>query len=442
MTRQKRVFRAIALSSAILVAVLTLACSCQLGNLINRATEVPPTVTPIVPTATLEPTQTPLPKPTETPTPVLITREMLLHTNEEAGIHIQYPAGWFVESEADVSYFGETEDADPVEGAVFAIFAGPLEDIEADIGPVESLEQIMTALVGEGFIPEGGEVGEYENLRPDVMVVSASWVDDFTEQPTNALLGVTLSGDWAGVMVGMTVAEEWEPHLAIFRAMAESVELFEPVVIEAVVRDVPGTVIDLEGELEFGSYRGWVDGEGDFQVVAEVTNIGNQTYDTYVDVYWRLLDANDDVLLEDSSYLDRPVLSSGETSSFWSFSWGSDLEGGTINDIVSFEMWLEVSEIERSEVMIQVVEHSGGLMVDEFIVEGTVSNNLDASVYDIYVYATLYDLSGNVVNVIYGWPDSDELAPGQQSSYTLSAWSDWEEAVDYGNVFATGSLIE
>ena len=438
--------RMITLSLAMLVAVTSMACTCQLCNLAGLATAIAPTGTPLAPTATPRPTKTPSPTPVPT-TPVPVIGEMSLHTNDEAGIQIQYPADWFVESEADGSYFAEAETGldmmDPSEGSIFAVFVGPLADIEAEVGTVESVEQLLDALLDEeGFIPEESEVGEYETLRPDVMVVPAHWVDEYTEQPWHVLLGVTLSGDRAGIMAGMTIAEEWEPHLEIFRAMAVSVELFEPIVIEVTTREVPGTAADLSGDLEFNSCRGWIDEEGDFQIVAEVSNVGNQTYNTYLDVYWRLLDASGDVLLEDDSFLDRPVLAPGEISSFWSFSWGSDLQTGTIDDVASFEVWLKLSDMERPEVMIEVVDHSGGPAADEFIVEGTVRNNLDSTVSDVYVYATLYDANGNVVNVLGGWPDSDELSPGEESAFTLSAWSDWEGAVDYGNVFVTGSPAE
>lgn len=438
------------ISLAILVAAVTLACSCQLGNLTKLATQVAPTRTMAVQTVIPEPTKPPL--PTRTPTRVPVAREMALHTNEEAGIHIQYPTAWFVESDTESSYFAEAETGldmmDPAEGPMFAVFAGPLAEIEADVGTIESVEQLLEALISEeGFIPEGGEVGEYETLRLDVMAVPAFWVDEYTEQPWHVLLAVTLSGERAGVMAGMTVAEEWEPHLDIFRAMAGSVELFEPTaqvvpteeVVEPEVREVPGTASGVDGALEFDSYRGWIDEEGDFQIVAELTNVSDQTYNTYIDVYWNLLDASGNVLLEDYSSPDRPILAPGEKTSFWSFSWGSDLEGGTIEDVASFEMWLEVSDLERFEVMVEVVEHSGDPTPDGFVVEGMVRNNLDSTVTGIYVYATLYDARGNVVNVLYGWPDNDELAPGEESTFTLSAWSDWEGAVDYGNVFAAGT---
>lgn len=442
--------RVMALSLAMLVAITTLACSCQLGNLTKLATQIAPTSTVAV--TTVSPALTKPPSPTATPMPTpppSVTTEMVLHTNEEAGFRIQYPAAWFVESEVDGSYFAEMEAGlytmDPTEGSVFAVFVGPLADIESEIGTVETLEQLMDALVGgEGFIPEGGEIGEYETLRADVLVAPASWVDETTDQPWHMLLGVTMSGERAGVMAGLTVAEAWQPHLDLFRTMAGSVELFEPVVreeptAEVVSREVPGTATGIEGALEFNSYRGWVDEEGDFQVVAELTNVGDETYNTYIDVYWRLLDAGGNVLLEDYSSPDRPILAPGEKSSFWSFSWGSDLESGTMDDVASFEMWLEVTDLERTEAIIEVVEHSGERTTDTFIVEGVVRNNLDSTVTGIYVYATLYDADGNVVNVLYGWPDTDELDPGEESPFSMSAWSDWEDAVDYGNVFATGS---
>lgn len=444
-----------ALSLAMLVAITTLACGCQLGNLTKLATQIAPTSTVAVATVSPVLTKPPSPTPATTPMPTRPpsgTTEMVLHTNEEAGFNIHYPATWFVESEVDGSYFSEVEAGlymmDPTEGPVFVVFAGPLADIESEIGTIETLAQLMDALVGgQGFIPEGGEVGEYEALRADVLVAPASWVDETTDQSWHMLLGVTMSGERAGVMAGLTVAEAWESHLDLFRTMAGSVELFEPVVqaeptaeiVQPVAREVPGAATSLEGALEFSSYRGWVDEEGDFQVVAELTNVGDETYSTYIDVYWRLLDAGGNVLLEDYSSLDRPVLAPGEKSSFWSFSWGSDLESGTMDDVASFEMWLEVTDLERTEAMIEVVEHSGERMTDTFVVEGVVRNNLDSTVTGIYVYATLYDADGNLVNVLYGWPDTDELAPGEESPFSMSAWSDWENAVEYGNVFAVGS---
>ena len=449
--------RMIALSVVMLVTAVTLACSCQLGDLTKLATQIAPTEALVVRTVAPKPTEvpSPTPKPTPVPTAAPVVEEMALHTNEEAGINIQYPAAWFMDSDTESSYFAADQAGlgmmSPAGGPVFAVFAGPLADIEADTGTIESAEQLLDALIAEtGFIPEGGEVGEYETLRPDVIVVPASWVDETTEQLWHVLLGATLSGERAGVMVGVTVADAWQPHLDIFRAMAGSVELFEPTVVvapteevvEPAVGEVPGTVMDLEGDLEFASYRGWIDEEGDFEIAAEVTNVGDQTYNTYIDVYWQLLDINGDILLEDNSYLDRPTLAPGEVSSFWSFSWGSDLETGTISDVTAFKMWLEVSDLERSEVMVEVVEHSGSLTEDSFVVEGTIRNNLDSTVSDLYVHVTLYDASGNVVNVLYGWPDSDVLAPGEESTFTLSAWSSWEGTVDYGNVFVTGNVAE
>jgi hypothetical protein len=229
--RSNSVHRVIVLALVMLVAVMTLACSCQLGNLIKSATEVAPTRTLVVETMTPKLTQPPA--PTETPTPVQAMGGMVPHTNEEAGFRIRYPAEWFADSDSESSYFAEAEESldmmDPAEGAVFAVFVGSLEEIEAEVGTIESVEQLMDALVSEeGFIPEGGELGEYEALRPDVMVVPAHWVDEDTEQPWHVRLGVVLSGERAGVMAGMTAAQEWEFYLDTFRAMAGSVELFEP----------------------------------------------------------------------------------------------------------------------------------------------------------------------------------------------------------------------
>ena len=325
MTKLNSVRRMVALSLAMLVAVITLACSCQLGNLTKLATEIAPTKAVVVQTAILKPTRAPAPTQTPTPVPtsVPVTGKMTLHTNEEAGLHIQYPADWFVESEAEGSYFAKAESGldtmDPTDGPVFGVFVGPLADIETGVGTIESVEQLMDALLSEeGFIPEGGEIGEYETLRPDVLVVPAHWVDKDTEQLWHVLLGVTISGKRAAVMAGVTAAEEWESYLDVFRTMAGSVELFEPTATPQVVptkevmkftaREVPGTATDLNGALEFNSYRGWMDEEGDFQIAAEVTNVSDRTYNTYIDVYWRLLDANGDVLLEDNSFLDLSLI--------------------------------------------------------------------------------------------------------------------------------------
>ncbi|MBC7250850.1 MAG: hypothetical protein H5T62_11260 [Anaerolineae bacterium] len=231
----KRGRRAMVLVLALFTAVVILACSCPLSNLTQLATEIVPTNTPVVALVTPKPTKpiAPSPTPTYTPVPGPGPADMIMHTNEDAGFSIQYPADWFVESDLEGSYFAQAESGlvlmDPSDGPIFAMFAGSLTDIEADVGTIESVEQLMNALVSEeGFIPEGGEVGDYESLRPDVIVAPAQWVDDYSEQLWHVLLGVTLSGERAGVMAGITIAEDWETDLDLFRVMAQSVELFEP----------------------------------------------------------------------------------------------------------------------------------------------------------------------------------------------------------------------
>ncbi|MFO7683197.1 MAG: PT domain-containing protein [Chloroflexota bacterium] len=235
---QSKHFRILAL---LLIAVLALALAACGGEEPTPTpeppppTEVPATNTP-EPTAvpTEEPTAVPTEVPTEEPTPEpAVDFEEL--SNDEAGLTISYPAGWVTDETLPgflvIASSQEALDSDEpgATDAVSLVLSGPAADFgEAD--PVEILNQFIPELDlgGEGL--REGPTAVSINGNPGATAI----VDGESSEgvPLTAYVAVVIDGDWAAVFVGTGPSEAEADFLPIFTAMADSIELREPVVSE------------------------------------------------------------------------------------------------------------------------------------------------------------------------------------------------------------------
>jgi hypothetical protein len=185
------------------------------------------------PTDTPEPapTDTPEPPPTEEPEPEV---ELTRFESAEAGYAIQYPAGWFTDGMAEFMTFASAEELldspDPgEEGGVVLVVVGTEGDFD-DPDPVAILQQMTDEI---GMVEEEGmEVVQAPTAVTlngnDGATTSFKGTTD-SGTPLSAYITVAKSGGQVIVMVAATPSATESEFQPIFEAMANSIEIFEPV---------------------------------------------------------------------------------------------------------------------------------------------------------------------------------------------------------------------
>lgn len=221
-----------------------------------------PTETPIPATNTPEPSPTPEPTNTPEPTPDPAAG-FVAFESPEGGFNLRYPEAWFSNELFGLAIFASAEELldspDPgEEGGVMVVITGPLEDFDDDFGtrdPVEVLNIAPEDLgIGEDtqFV-EGPTATTLNGQDAAVGVITATSDSGI---PLTAYLAVVVNEDvgQAAVLLGATPAETAEEYLPTFEAIANTLEITEPVAVEEPVDPDPGTgdLPPTEGFLLFG----------------------------------------------------------------------------------------------------------------------------------------------------------------------------------------------
>ena len=234
---------------AIFVLVLALAAC---GGEEPTPTPEPPTAEPtVVPPPTAEPTEVPtveptaeptaVPEPTEEPAPVVEFQEF---SSDEAGLTMGFPSDWVSDAtEPDFLIFASSQEAIDADepGATDAcglLLHGSAEDFETT-DPVEALE----VFVSEMNLGNDGEIrGEITAVTINGNPGATAIVDGVSDSgvPLTASISIVMDGDWNAIFVGTSPTDMEAEYLDIFTAMADSIELREPVMSEEPVESVDG----------------------------------------------------------------------------------------------------------------------------------------------------------------------------------------------------------
>ena len=189
----------------------------------------------------------------------------------------------------------------------------------------------------------------------------------------------------------------------------------------------------------FLSHTGWVDEKGNISIVGEVRNDSDQTVNTMVAVQALLSDSEGNVIQGDfAAYLDRPVITPGQTSSFWVYITAEELGDTDPQSIVDYELKLWDTGRPSPDVELEVVQSEATVEDDGLYISGTVRNQTNQEFAAIAVYSTLYDADGNVINVTLDYRELDvPLSPGEETEFVGWFPERYEDAERYG-VIVTG----
>lgn len=262
-----------------------------------------------------EPTEEPAPEPTEEPTPEPMEEPAMAmsdFSNEESGLAIQYPDGWYNEDLFGLAAFATSEeflDGGPEsgdEGAVALAVSFPEEEITSD-DPAE-----LVATASEQF-PIGGveSIGDVVegtavNGAPTAYAI-VEGVSDSGETPLTVFYGVIVDGDYAAALIGATPTEGSDEYIPAFQSMLASIQLSEPVLPD-LGSDVLTPTVDtlifygdtLDGALETEDASARYNFIGFADEVVNITVTPNEEdFDLVVDV----VDANDESII-DGGYVD------------------------------------------------------------------------------------------------------------------------------------------
>ncbi len=217
-----------------------------------------------------EPTDTPEPEPTDTPVPPTVTPEptaipdpaagFVDFESAEGGFSLKYPDGWFTSDLFGFAIFASAEELldapDPgEEGGVMIVISGAAEEFTADFDTTDPVEILGGASEDFGLgedaeIVDGPTAITINDQDAAIATITATSDND---TPLTAMIVVILSEDRGAIAFGATPSESSEEFLPIFEAMANTIELTEPVeTVDAPPVDGGGDVPATEGFLLFG----------------------------------------------------------------------------------------------------------------------------------------------------------------------------------------------
>ncbi len=288
-----------------------------------------PTAVPTLP-PTSEPTAVPTLPLTSEPTamPTLVpTREplsgMSLYTNPLAGFSILYPADWTYEAEDAGAYFAETEEAlaysDPAEVPILTVMTSSPEEVERQIGPAATAEDLLDSVLEDLREEEGSEIGDVEAWTFGEVPgagTEVSWIEGQVETQIHGYVIAALGEGVAGIGFGASPEADWFSYEPIFRDMLASLEFFPPEVPEPVERGPiqPGEAV--QGTLPLGGTEVWYfDAQEGQYVTIRLDAVDPDALDPYLEFYNEdgLIIAEDDDGGEGANarIVDLPVIASG-----------------------------------------------------------------------------------------------------------------------------------
>ncbi len=220
----------------VLVVLLLAALACNFGAGDPEPTSEPASANTAVPAA--DPTiEESAPEPTKEPAPTATadpTANFESYTSDENGVTVSYPADWAIEDFFFINLASSEELLEDTEGmtegAAMIIFAAPSSDFESS-DPLEIITQSAAEFAaGE----EATEVGEPESLTingQDAAKIQVTGpADDGT--PLKVTLYVIVNGDRVATVIAATPEASEAAYAPIIEAIAGTVEVFEPTVVE------------------------------------------------------------------------------------------------------------------------------------------------------------------------------------------------------------------
>lgn len=243
------------LISFIAVLILAMALAACGGGEDPTATPEPPppTETAAEPTDIPEPTAVPteIPEPTDEPAPVVDFQEF---SSDEAGLSMSYPSDWVSDMAfSDFIVFASSQEAiesgEPgATDGVALLLHGATSDFESD-DPVAAMEAFIPEMDLGGAGVRGEITGTTINGNPAAITIVDGESDSGT--PLTAYIALIIDGDWAAILVGSTPTDIEDEYLDTFAAMAETIELREPVMSEE-ISEIDGGMPTSDGFLLYG----------------------------------------------------------------------------------------------------------------------------------------------------------------------------------------------
>ena len=186
----------------------------------------PPTDTPAPP-----PTDTPPPPPTETPTPD-VTADFTTLESAEGGYAIDYPANWFTDGFGGINTFASAEELldapDPgEEGGVAIVIGGDTAEFDGE----DAVARLTQAIEEIDIVEEVEFVQEPTAITINGQEAATAVMQGDADNGTPLMAFMTLisKGDQTIIMIAATPAETEPEFRPIFEAMADSIQVKEPV---------------------------------------------------------------------------------------------------------------------------------------------------------------------------------------------------------------------
>jgi hypothetical protein len=353
-----------------------------------KPTVVQPTKPPPTETMTLEPTETKIPLGDE-------------YRSEDGGYSVR-----------TIPDYELTED----EG--FLVMLAP--DGDTNNGPTlvmsgETTEKEIT--LDEFYANKADELAKEElvlSSPEDTMVgglparsVEISGVQDDV-QVEGRVMFVVVSPQHTFLIGGMAPVDRWEDELApLYEAVLETVEFFEPVVVET---ETPTP----KNELAVDMVQGYQDAYGSWIVVGLVTNYTDRDVDS-IEVEVSILDEDGNDLYTDAAWVFLYKLAPGETTPF-RMAVSEDLVG--VDSFSAEIVGKSTAEIDRAEIEVRgvsmIIDDSGNIHISgEIVNTGTEPADIDD------VAAATFDKNGQIVTADASTVYISYLDPGESGPFRI-----------------------
>ncbi len=212
---------------------------------------------------------------------------------------------------------------------------------------------------------------------------------------------------------GITPAEYGEFRQLAVTALAEIFSL----------DDVEGAVLE-NAALALSDINAFVyKPTGEFYVVGLVENQGEQPLDT-IELTAEFVDGDDNLLGYAEGWTEVIVVLPGETVPFI-----LRPSGGTPDDLLATYDDYEITTVARPYEGLFKVTHDFGYVVGDayfdsennYVVEGTITNNSDMQLSEVQVTVLLYDSGGQIIGLGEGSISAETLGPGESADFIATS---------------------
>ncbi|HEC22577.1 MAG TPA: hypothetical protein ENI95_06640 [Chloroflexi bacterium] len=360
----------------------------------------------------------------ETPTPALVDPTAFVSYVHPTGVFsLELPPDWIVNDTSDEHAlnvtFSPPGESEPLLG-VYVVSASVLEGVEAGQADSQAPEGFNLEALVQSYIATfyGKGEGSYKEFGRDPQPDGSLRLRLLVETPQ----GTSQHNDFLHIIgpYFVVLRTRLPDDQAQLRTLSRVINTLHVDPSSGWASSVEETVATPQDAVGFVSLNAWVDRSGGFEIVGQVVNNTDLALE-FVRINARLYDAENRVLAEQDDFVSSDLIGPGRYAPF-SIVFSDGLPPGTVRyDLEASARYAEYTARtfygpENFAVTSQADFDENGLL----IISGQVRNEGNLTANLVKVIVTVFDSEQRVVATDTTLVDNQRLAPGEQSTYTVT----------------------